>query len=462
MPSKRICSFALVLALCLVAPLAAPALFYVDQFVPSSGDGTSWATAFKTIQEGINVAEDGDEVIVAVGTYTESVDFKGLAIAVRSTDPSSPGVVSSTVIEFGRPSGVILFRSGETRNAVLSGFTIASGQVGISCVWSSPTIRNNTIVANTAPFDEGGGISCYYSSPLIENNIIASNIASGGGAGIACEGAKPVIVGNLILGNVTDAEGGGILCINCWPTIARNRIIANSAQGNGGGISCWSSHAEISNNLVIRNVANSLGGGIACHLSASNIVGNTIADNVSQGGGAGGIHFMDSSGTILNCIVWGNGDDLSGAGAAFSCVEDNDPEDQGPGNLHDYPAFEDPDGADNVPGTQDDDYRLSESSPCLDKGLFSGVVRLSIQKDGSTFSLSWNPGTDLSGQSRLLGTAPDIGCHERPGTPPLYVLESSLDLQQWSPLHEGAQTTYSLPPLPPEQRQFFRVSLGQP
>ena len=52
-------ALALVLSFSLVTgvPVAAsPNDWYVDASVSESGDGTSWETAFKTIQEGVNAA----------------------------------------------------------------------------------------------------------------------------------------------------------------------------------------------------------------------------------------------------------------------------------------------------------------------------------------------------------------------------------------------------------------------
>ena len=51
-----------------VSVSASAATYYVDGSVSSSGDGTSWDTAFKTIQEGIAAAFSSDTVIVAEGT----------------------------------------------------------------------------------------------------------------------------------------------------------------------------------------------------------------------------------------------------------------------------------------------------------------------------------------------------------------------------------------------------------
>ena len=453
----------LVLACCLAPTFLVQAdSLYVKQSVPSSGDGGSWETAFKTIKEGINAARNGDEVIVAEGTYAETVDFIGKDITVRSTKEDDPRVVASTVIQASGSPEVVRFRSSESRNAIIAGFTITLGQVGVSCVWSSPVVRNNMIQANTADFDKGGGISCYYGSPLIENNMIALNLAYRGGAGIACEGAKPVIIGNLILDNRTDAEGGGILCVDCAPTIARNRIIANVCQGNGGGISSRGSQVQVINNLIVSNRANSTGGAIACYNSVARIAAHTIANNSVPGSGAGGLRFLDSSGEVVNCILWGNGEEISGSKATFSCIEESGAEVGGDGNIHEAPGFLDPDGPDDLLGTEDDDYRLSAGSPCIDRGSFSAAARLSVEKRIAELVLSWEPGEDLLGQPRISGFGPDMGCYEHQSGLPSYAVECSPDMREWSPIHAGGDTCLLLSPMPPGRNAFFRVSLSLP
>ena len=78
------------------------------------------------------------------------------------------------------------FHSGEGPNSVVDGFTICNGKGvnlsggtvggGILCENSSaPTIVNNIIMGNSADF--GGGISCFESSPMIKHNTIVENTA---------------------------------------------------------------------------------------------------------------------------------------------------------------------------------------------------------------------------------------------------------------------------------------------
>ena len=58
---------------------------------------------FPTIQIALNLASDGDTVVVAPGTYFEAIDFGGKAIEVRSTG----GAALTTINALGRATSVV-------------------------------------------------------------------------------------------------------------------------------------------------------------------------------------------------------------------------------------------------------------------------------------------------------------------------------------------------------------------
>lgn len=90
---------------------AGAATWYVDAAAGSGGDGTSWGTAFATIQAGLAAAQSGDVVEVAGGVYTEVLSPVRAGITVAgSTASGRNGVVTvrggdgQTVLTVAQPS----------------------------------------------------------------------------------------------------------------------------------------------------------------------------------------------------------------------------------------------------------------------------------------------------------------------------------------------------------------------
>jgi|GEM_PF-613192 len=312
-------------------------------FSSFGGSGATVPDKHATIQEAIDAAQDGDEIVVQMGVYRENIDYKGKNIIVRSIDPDDPAVVSSTIIDGDGRGPVVSFRSGEGEGTVLSGFTVTRGGgilisggstpliekcsiednsaefgAGLFIVDSNPVIRENMIVANRAYL--GGGVFIEKSSPILEGNTIAGNTAEMG-AGLAIySNSNPVLTDNIIVDNRAARLGGGIfITLDSAPVIKNNTIGGNFAALNGGGLFIEESVPVIEDNTIIGNQAENGGGMIIVFIldQALKISGNTFSNNLSYRAG-GGLYLVGSSPILENnSFIENNSEFLGGAVAVY-------------------------------------------------------------------------------------------------------------------------------------------------
>jgi len=347
---------------------------------------------FDAIQEAIDAASEGDEIILADGRYSGvgnlDISFLGKAITVRSANGPESCVVDCA--EAGRGFS---FHALETRDSVLEGVTLrrcaataddAQGG-GIRCINSSPTIRNCVVTESFAQgfFSAGGGVYCLSADPAFLGCRIQGNRSSGlfsNGGAIYLDFSDAVLADCVISDNRAGFAGGGVVCErNSRPTFLRTTISDNMAQFGGGmiiqsasqpllhacvirgnmadstaGIQVDSSDPVIRDSLIVGNVSfKATRGGLD---TGSN--SNTIVTNCTIAGNSTGMSCNDpaSEVQISNSIFFGNGMDLIDCVPSYSLIGVGDHK-IGEGNITGDPLFD-----------SEDDYHLQAASPCVNQG----------------------------------------------------------------------------------------------
>ena len=290
---------------------------------------------FNTIQEAINAALSGDEIVVSPGTYMENVSFLDKNIKLRSLDPLDPNCVAQTIIDGNGTESCIKILSGQDQSTVVAGLRCQNGHgefgggihVGNSV---GPILMYNYVIGNTADRYGGGIDSRNDAYAEIINNVVIDNFASDAGGGVHVgPRSSALIKNNRILYNETTGEaGGGIYAFSrttAW--IINNQIIGNrTISGNGGGIWLWDCPGGIvEGNIIVGNSAEpfisqggtGLGGGIGM-LNAVTLVQNNVicGNNADQGGG---IWIQNENvGNLINNTIVGNQAEFIGAGIAVA------------------------------------------------------------------------------------------------------------------------------------------------
>jgi parallel beta-helix repeat protein len=198
----------------------------VSDPVSQSVENVTKGRRYFLIQEAIDEAADGDEIVVSANRfdYVEDICFNGRSVTLRS---SSSGGEAAVIMGTGT-GPVVTFSGGEDANCVLmSGFTITGGNSGIygtnnatpvidKCIITgnigagielysggNPTLTNCTIIANGGSGIEmrphKAGRFVYYNSPKMSNCVIAANNGHGLLRGIPTV-TNCTIAGNLMSG----------------------------------------------------------------------------------------------------------------------------------------------------------------------------------------------------------------------------------------------------------------------
>lgn len=273
---------------CLVVPIAMA--FIV--LSPGTGSARTWHVPgdAPTIQAGIDLAQPGDDVLVAPGTYAESgITMKG-GVPVRSEQ--GPG---STIVDSNNANVAFLCDSLQLSTAI-EGFSIT---------------RGNSLMA--------GGINCTNSTLLVRNCWIDHCQSWMGGAGLYAFGGSVV---SLEDSRFSESHGGqhvkgAIYCDSQSRVVAENCVIMSNWTAVFGGImAIGGSDLEL----------------LDCQVTDNHPNGVLIADSsirmerclVTQNGDLSALTFYGNAHfTLEDCVVWQNSAEwviqADGTGSIVGC-----------------------------------------------------------------------------------------------------------------------------------------------
>jgi len=307
---------AVFLALLLISSALTVGLFFyskakgmeVSDKIVTASPKTIWVPDnYTTIQEAINVAEEGDTIYVRAGIYYEK-------IVINKNDLTLIGENKDTTIIDGNWTETVIKIT--ANNVSVSGFTMRKGHYGIYLDESLCSVYDNVVTSNTE-------VGIYADSPgnhtimrnnvkdnpdgilLVDYNIVARNTIENNTSGIRVSGDNNVISEN----NVTLHKSGAGITIGLYHKF--NTIIYNNLTKNRAGVLL--DYGSEENRIIGNTIASNWELGIYQSGSRNNIIHhNNVINNTIQvysvfgpntntwDNGAEGNYWSDYNGTDIN------------------------------------------------------------------------------------------------------------------------------------------------------------------
>jgi hypothetical protein len=249
----------------------------------------AWGTAATNIQQAVDTAAPGDDIVVTNGIYTTGGHPVGTnvlvnrvavdkTIALRSLNGPEFTTIRGYQVP-GTTNGDGAIRCVYLANgASLSGFTLNNGATRGAGDWYSE--------------QDGGGVWCESETAVVSNCVIAGNSAFGSGGG-----AYSGTLDNCTLtGNSAGHWGGGV----AKTTLSNCTLRSNSASAGGGA---W--NGILNNCILTGNWATYSGGGMYADFFEARLTNCTLTGNSATLGG--GVEVGDfGSVHANNCIIYFN------------------------------------------------------------------------------------------------------------------------------------------------------------
>jgi hypothetical protein len=290
-------SIPLGLGLFLLSPEPAFATNYTVGIAPCSS----------TIQACIDLAANGDTIIIPAGTYNESLTLNK---AISLT-----GALSTTTLihAIGGQRVITVTGSVISNSVIISGLTFYGGNAdvggGIVITNFAGIQLTNVVITNNVASQDGGGIYIdHFSAADIYGSKIISNTATSNWGGGIYNNNLVTLTKSIVYGNTaSNGAAGGIF--NYWiVTIISTTVQNNRAIGaGGGGIAGFGGSLFVTDSTFLNNDASPSGGGGAISISSGNLLqisNSTFSNNTSSSPGA--ISIFDTPLNISNSSLISN------------------------------------------------------------------------------------------------------------------------------------------------------------
>lgn len=309
-------------------------VIYVDHSATDPvQDGSTWCRAFVHLQDGLSVAQHGDEVRVAHGFHRPDRGA-GQTLGDRTSSFRVPDGVrvlggyagcGTPDPDFRHPlSGPILIGDlalddgpNFTNRSDNAYHVVTIENAGPGTVLERFSIQGGHADGIVFPHSDGGGIYIRGGAPTISDVFLNGNWANFNGGGIHERDSTTVILDCFFLSN--KASSGGGLFVGGNATILDSVFAQNNASDGGGVYVNTEATAAIADSIFANNTANASGGAVVAAL-----LSNVTMDRCGVGGNSaiiGGGLSLHGDAKVSNTLIVGNEASYRGGGIEFGSLK---------------------------------------------------------------------------------------------------------------------------------------------
>ncbi len=298
-------------------------VLYVNPAAPPGGDGLSWVTAFRNLQDALAapVFPPAHEIWVAQGTYKPHNQDKNLSFELRDDLTIYGGFAGGEAnLNQRDPLAHPTILSGDLKGNDGPDFTFRSDNsyhivnalnAGPTAILDGFTIRAGNADGNSKPLQRGGGLMVTGGGPTLRNCTFDDNHATRSGGAIHCSDSQPTVESCRFMASVSGPDGGGAVMSDHSTLLVTDCSFEGGLTKEGGGVLVMNGSASIIGCTFSQNHANYAGSGVSINQGVLTLDGCTFSANTGYYGA--GFYARNSAVTVSACSFDGNSGFLGGA-----------------------------------------------------------------------------------------------------------------------------------------------------